>query len=338
MEVNSQVMHGYVAISRCRSWAIWPEGERIISNALGYNFGENKEKRFEFSVHLVAYENRPRPENEPSMPCEKYDSPIIWKGKMDNGFWVGNEVLKAPEDSLKVEMVHFKPFQGEVDVQLHVGSESELDIDELKEFFESVTHSVIGYINISLGEYLVPVAPIQLSKINETGRELSNSIKLRCVNRPTLSKQVLDETLSRYIKFRASNSIEKERALDVAMRRYLSSQLEPDVIDRYCDLWEVCEFLTYDTKAKGGKVSKIASALTDYLQKSGIVVKKANLENGLDLKRIYEIRGHIVHNAIDDPDYVGEKLSLLNEIARELIRFSIGESYVGNKEIDEKIA
>jgi hypothetical protein len=74
-------------------------------------------------------------------------------------------------------------------------------------------------------------------------------------------------------------------------------------------------------RAKGGKVGRIAQALTSHLANSGNPIAKARVENALDIKGLYEARGRIVHQAIDAPDEFERKTRLLESIAAELLRY-----------------
>lgn len=333
--IPEEFKYKYIAILRCRTWGIWPEGQRVVSRGLVYKSVDNK---IGFSVHIVSYEQRPRPENYPAEPCKNYDSPIVWRGRMDTGYWVGDQVLKAPEDELKIEFDHKGPFQGEIDVQLHIGAIKQLDVKEVDHFINSVAYSVISYINIVMNEFIIPVAPLQIRSCDEEGSRFENDIYLACRERPVIKKEELEKVLKNYIEHRRPMTSEDERIIDVAMRRFLSAQNETDIIDKYCDLWEVCEFISFVTNAKGGKVGKIAKCLADHISASGNNVSKAKIENFLNIKKIYKIRGSIVHNAVDNPELVKSNLPLLNEMALELIKYKAGFVYSGNNLIDKTIA
>jgi ketosteroid isomerase-like protein len=256
---------------------------------------------------------------------------------METGYWVGDLLLKAPEDKLKIEFDHKGPFQGEIDIQMHMGTTSELENELLITFSNTICHSVVSFLNITLGEYLVPVTPVQIRALQPGGSTFENSVQMKCVSRPVLEKKQLEECLSNYIAYRQSTDKEEERTMDTAMRRYLSAQNERDVVDKYCDLWESCEFVTYNVKAKGQKVGRIAQALANHISKTGRKISKANVEKLLDIKGLYNVRGQIVHNAVDKPEYIKDKIALLNELALELIRYKLGLPYQGNQTIDKFI-
>jgi hypothetical protein len=129
---------------------------------------------------------------------------------------------------------------------------------------------------------------------------------------------------------------EKERiALDTAMRRYLTSLTEMDEVDKFSDLWETCEFATFDVKAKGTIVSRISQALTNQMQRANIRRSKATVENTLQIRTLYQVRKDLVHNAVENPARLQEHTALLSEIAVELIRFRLGLNYQRTAVLEE---
>lgn len=115
----------------------------------------------------------------------------------------------------------------------------------------------------------------------------------------------------------------------------MDSITETNEIDKYCDLWETCEFATLGVNAKGGKVGRIAQALSDHIGKINPLFSKRNVENNLRIKELYETRGAIVHNAIQNPLMLQESSRLLSEIALELIRFRLDLPYERNQVIED---
>jgi hypothetical protein len=155
----------YVSILRCRTWCIWPSFSRFISKGFAVPVADSSDP-VHLSIHLVSYEPRPRPELAPTRPSEPGVGPIVWRGQMSTGYWVGPVFLKAPEDTAKVEFEHEAPHQGEMDIQLHVAASFEVSKAELKDIATSISYSTLSYINIALGELLVPVAPIQIRRLS----------------------------------------------------------------------------------------------------------------------------------------------------------------------------
>ncbi len=255
----------YVSILRCSTWCVWPPFTNFVSKALTVPLA-NQDNPIYVSVHLVSYEPRPRPELRPSQPPEQDVGPRVWRGVTDTGYWLGPVFVKATDETVKVEFEHTSPQQGEIDIQLHIGARSEVPEAQLEGLTSSLSYSVLSYINVALGDLLVPVAPMQVRRLfGQKQSEFENKITVTVRNRRQFSTELLAEELDNFVGLRSQLSEEEEVALDAAMRRYLSSSTEMDVVDKFCDLWEVCEFTTYNVKAKGGKVGRISQTLTEQM-------------------------------------------------------------------------
>ena len=121
--------------------------------------------------------------------------------------------------------------------------------------------------------------------------------------------------------------------LDVACRRFITAIQEADPIDKFCDFWEVCEFLSKNLHRKGlsTPVARVAKVLSDHTKK-----RKADLDK-LIVQPLYSIRIDIVHNTIEKPEKIDGKLLLLEEVARELIKSKLGLPYTGSLCIDNTL-
>ncbi len=319
----------YLSILRCRTWCVWPEHNRVSYNAFCVS-APDSDNYIYLSIHLVSYEGRPRPELTQPQPAQQDVGPLVWDGKTDTGYWVGSSFIKAPEDITKIELRHQRPLQGEVDIQLHVGASSEVPMPQLKELASSISYSVLSYLNITLGELLVPVAPIQVRTLHEDGStEFDNSISVLVQERKQFTPDVLKTALHEFVKSRLAMAQTEKVALDAAMRRYLTSLTEEDPIDKYCDLWEACEFSTGDIRAKGDVVSRIGEALTRQMRRGNLQRAKRHVENRLQIRTLYQIRKDLVHNAIENPEKLEEYTKLLSAITLELIRFRLALPYQG---------
>jgi len=254
---------------------------------------------------------------------------------METGYWAGQLFIKAPEDTVDVAIEHKHPYEGEIDVQLHIATPKEYSIDKLRDVVQTISFSVLSYFNVSAGELLIPVAPIQIRELGESNSTFQNSVTIRVKERRTFSAEFLQEAIERFVVTRCRMSGEEAAALDAAMRRYLDSITETDEIDKYCDFWETCEFATLGVNAKGGKVGRIAQALSDHMRKTNPTFSKRNIENRLRIKELYAARGAIVHNAIQNPSILKERSGLLSEVALELIRFRLDLPYKRNQVIEE---
>jgi len=276
------------------------------------------------SIHIATYASRKRPEIQPAQPLAENSGPIVWRGKMEAGYWLGVQYIKAPEDEVPITFHYEPPYEGEIDIQLHMGLLSSPPIDDLTQLASEISTSILAYVNLSLGELATPVAPIQLRELKEGRFHFESGVVVAVRERRNITDDIARNAIHHFTAIRAVLSPFEARALGVATRRYLSSITETDDVDRYCDLWESCEFSTMFEKAKGGKVGKIARALTSHLNDSGVVISKAQLKRELRIKELYQTRGDVVHNAIDTPKDFREKTSLLEAITSELLRYRFG--------------
>ncbi len=306
---------------------MWPPFSQFASKAFAVPLDDEDEPIY-LSVHLVSYEPRPRPELRPTQRPEQDAGPIIWRGVMDTGYWLGPVFVKAPEEVVKIDIEHTSPYQGEVDIQLHIGARSEVPEAQLEGLASSLSYSVLSYINVAMRDLLVPVAPIQVRRLLEQQQStFANKVTVTVKDRKQFSTELLAEELDKFVDLRSRLSEEEKVALDAAMRRYLSSLTEMDVVDKFCDLWEVCEFATYNVKAKGGTVGRISQTLNEQMRLLGIQRSKAAVENTLQIKTLSEVRGDLVHNALAKPRELEERTALLNSIALELLRFRLKLPY-----------
>jgi len=147
------------------------------------------------------------------------------------------------------------------------------------------------------------------------------------------------EAIDRFVRIRVGLDREAEHAISVAARRYITSQTETDPIDRYCDLWECCEFATLFVKARGGKVGRVAEALTSHWNRSlhRSQRRKADVERVLEIKQLYDVRGRIVHEALDAPDELAARIDLLEDVAAELLRHRLGVPFSSEGRVFDRL-
>jgi len=249
------------------------------------------------------------------------------------GYGVGQYLIKAPEDIIKMEIKYEHALQGEIDIQILVEAPCEVSIDELNSIVSPLSFSLLSYINLALGDFLIPSAPIQITKlIAPTSHQFESLMKLRVWERKEFDKKAIQNTLSAFVEKRVNMSEQDGRTFDVAARRYLDSLTEQDPIDKYCDLWETCEFVTSTVRAKGGIVSRTAQTLASHMHRP-----KAIIENQLEIKRLYVIRKDIVHNAIENLSELEERTNVLEKIAFELIRYKVGLPYEGCNILEKQL-
>ncbi len=324
--------HEYLSILRCRTYCVWPEWVSFETPSLRTRIttdGKDVEVDMKFSV--TTYEARPRPEISPPQAEGRKVSPIIWRGLMGPGYWLGEALLKAPEEKITVELEHEHALQGEIDIKIHLKAPSELQTDILRKELSTLSLSLASYVNVALGDYMVPVAPISVSERNPSGAwVITDSHYMFVRNRGRFSEETLQAKLTGLIEKRMEMQETEGKAFDVAARRYLTSLTETDPIDKFCDLWETCEFLVSEAKAKGDIVSRIAKALAHHM-----CLSKKLVENRLDIRGLYRIRKDIVHNAKESLPDLMIRIRLIDKIACELIKNRLRLPYEGCPPLDD---
>jgi hypothetical protein len=163
------IKHQFAAILRCRTWCDWPESSRYISQAYEEPLCFLNGDRVFLSVHLVTYARRTRPEIKPALPLESTWRPILWRGQMAVGYWLGAHFIEAPKDTLPLSFRYEPPHEGDLDIQLHIGAVAGAPIHQLIEIVSKVCTSMLAFINLALGELAPPVAPLHVLALREEG-------------------------------------------------------------------------------------------------------------------------------------------------------------------------
>jgi hypothetical protein len=321
LESSPPIACRYVAILRCRTWCRWPELARFQSPAFKDPIVTSSGAKVYLSLHIATYKDRPRPENAPAAKLDIGSGPILWRGPGGIGYWVGGMRLKAPEDEIMVTIGYEPPYEGEIDLQLHIGCEQEISPQELSPVVESILQSALAFVNLDVKEIMIPVAPVQLTRLRPEGNQITSATKLAVRARSTITDDDAARTVQHFAVVRSSQPTQAAEALGVASRRLISAISETDDVDRYCDFWETCEFATLFTpKATGGIVGRIAQALAQQLLPRFPGLTKRRVENRLGIRQLHKTRGSVVHEAFDAPENFQENLRLLEEIAAELLR------------------
>jgi hypothetical protein len=258
---------------------------------------------------------------------------------METGYWMGMHYLKAPEDELPFSLHYEEPYEGEIDIQLHIGLMQSASLEDLARVATPICISVLALINLTAGEFLVPVAPLQVRALADRGSQFSGAFTIAVRKRPEIVIDSVKEALDRFARIRSGLDRDSAQAVSVAARRYVTSQTETDPIDRYCDLWECCEFATLFVKAKGSKVGRVAEALTSHWNQTSqrSQLRKADVERVLEIKHLYDIRGRIVHEVLDAPDDLAARTDLLEDVAAELLRHRLGVPFSSTGRVFDRL-
>jgi hypothetical protein len=317
----------YVVILRCRSLGTWPSGTWSMGSVddvqLVTAVGTQE---CSMPLFIVSYARDKETRSD-------ITGPKLWKGDTPQDLLLGDRLFVARGEPAAIKFNLHAPESNELDLGAQVILDANVEPRMLIRRCTPCLYGLAVHLALALHDLLTPTAPPQVFE-QEANGELSlrwGGI-MQAFDRPVHTSEQIKEVLSAYVTHRVQAAPADAGAIDVAARRYLSAQCETDPIDRFCDLWEACEFLSKTTPAKGDVVSRIAAALAQYTNK-----KKAELENKLDVRTIYQIRKDLMHNAIEDETEMNDKLLVLEAIAKELIRMRMNIKYEGNTIIDEAI-
>lgn len=330
--------HQYIAILRCRTWCEWPEWQRFVSSAYRDPVRSESGVAIYLSVHIHTYKERQRPEGSPAIRLSNHAGPLLWRGAMTNGYWLGDMYIKAPEDTSRVEMEYEPPYEGEIDLQLHMGTQQEIPIDQLTAIARTICDSALAFVNLAASDLMVPVAPLQIRRLIEEGSQIQTATKVGVRRRVKVPQNAAAGWVLQFAEVRGDLNSERAQALSVAARRFTSALAESDSVDRYCDFWETCEFATlHERAAKGGVVGRIAQALTSHLNTQHPHLTKRTTENALALRSLHRTRGRIIHEASDSPRDLEDSMRLLEAIAAELLRYNFRLPYTTNDRIERRL-
>ena len=103
---------------------------------------------------------------------EKTDlGPLLWTGVVPGLYSIRDTVMKAPEDVVQVVFENRSSFRGEVDITVAFAHEGDLS-DVATESIRCSLFALMSLLNIRLGDFLTPAAPIQVSKLGPENRAL----------------------------------------------------------------------------------------------------------------------------------------------------------------------
>jgi hypothetical protein len=308
----------------CRVYNLWPENKIFRSRSFKPSFDDR-----EISLYIRTFLNRAN-FSEPALSLNgKVGCSHIRLGK-DIGFWLGNIVVGDPGEGSPIPIGRgelIPRFQGEIDIGLMFSKGQEY-MAKLENVLYDVIDISVPFLAATLKDYSVFNASTQMDEFTGDGLNTSSPQTLAVLHqeRSRISEESLTEVLDRLCLLVETMSIETLRGLAVACRRLNSAALETDIIDKYCDFWECCEFLApsgrrvNEEKLPRAKDAAITHLLCNYVQPS----KHSRLIIRNKIHNIYIVRNDLVHNAMEDPDVVKENLALLDEIASHLFRYRVG--------------
>lgn len=318
--------HKYLLIQRCKPYGVWPKDFLY----------EADHKVTEIEAHGETYKLTVR------LGVKAYDDALFVNNKggeaphvgslvVDNrrwpGFWIGDAVLRAP-DELTPMGVSFRNVEpGEVDFFIGVVCLREVPMDVLRDYLSPLVVMFIMSLATRLDDVIVMTAPPMLSKLMGDGRsQVRAALKVEVRDRPRLTPEAIQAAFPAFFDAVANLNAEKKRLVAVAMRRYQDSMSETDLVDRFCDLWETCEFLGKCVQTDSGrKVGGHTDSVIAFVVAS-VMRRNRNHGHTKAIGRLYDIRKDLVHNAVEDPEGFEGMVQVMEEVAAQMIRytFSIG--------------
>lgn len=259
--------------------------------------------------------------------CNGGEPPRVGRLVIDDrsrtGFWVGNMAVHAPDEITPVSTTFRNAEQGEIDFFIGAGCSKDVPLDVLETALSNLIVTFMMSLATRPGDLIVATAPPLLSKVLDNGQyQTHTGLNVYVRNKPRLAPEVIEAAFPAFFNTITKLSAENSRRFAVAMRRYQSSMSETDPVDRFCDLWEACEFLarcarTHDGKKIGGHIDSIIAFVI-----ASNMGRNRNDIHTKAIKKLYDIRGDLAHNAVEDPEGFQGMVHVMEEAAVQMIRYT----------------
>jgi hypothetical protein len=192
------------------------------------------------------------------------------------------------------------------------------------------------YCNLELSDFIVPTLSPQIGTLLDDGKkQMAASHTVLAMDKPLVTADNLKGTFPNFFNAIRSESPERQGCIAVAARRYINSLSETDPIDRFSDLWEACEFLVKGLSQNDGSPIKERKPelRIEYVVWQQTELPRQKLHSLV--KKLYRIRNDLVHNAMEDPHDFESKLSLLDELAKHVLRHVLRLGHVATPKLAE---
>ena len=315
----------------CRVYHLWPELKTFKSRGLKLSSLSHDNR--EVSLYIQTFLNRPTFSEPASSLSADLGFSHLYLQK-DVGFWRGNVVVGDRE---AFPVSHVEPIprhQGEIDVGIMLGYAQE-DAASATDISTDILDIAIPLLATLLDEYFTPLTRIQVDVWRGTERKFISPQRLDVErkDRDMVSVELLAQAFDAFGSLIEAISIEDLRGLAVASRRLNSAILEDEIIDKYCDFWECCEFLA----PARGQINKIRLPKAKDAAISKLLCSYANVRKPERITRkvheLYDVRNDLVHNAVETPERVIENMRLLSRIAVQLFRCRVGMPFESSPEL-----
>ena len=237
----------FVAILRCRTWNVWPEST-VIEHPFAIEYG--RASPVSARLAILSYLNRTQPEKFEQEATSL--GPIIWDGAVPGLYLVRDTVLKAPEDTVQVALVHRNAQKGEVDICIYFTFDGEIP-PSLREAVQACASAIMSLVNLRLEDYLTPSLPLQIRKVIERGGLIDSTFRLAVHRRHILTKEGLNSTLPGIAK--ALVDPQQSEKLRVALELYAAHFTERQVRVRFLLLVMAIESLARSNHKHSAAIS-----------------------------------------------------------------------------------
>ena len=180
----------HVARLRCQTWHVWPEKAVIEASPFALDVGSGTPIPAQLAV--LAYLNRMEPAAYIAEQTEI--GPLMWTGTIPGLYTVRESVLKAPEDTINLVIEHKHPCRGEVDLAIAFRYGGEPSVPAL-EAIRCTLFAIMSLLNLKLGDFLTPVAPMQVRREDEN-RQIKSSFTLTVRDRRHLQTDELGSVIT----------------------------------------------------------------------------------------------------------------------------------------------
>jgi hypothetical protein len=217
----------YVATLRCQSFHVWPEKTVIEAQSFALELERGHWVRAQLAV--LSYLNRTKPAEYPDDESEI--GPLVATGRARGLYTVRDSILTAPEDLIEVAWQYAHSRRGEVDISIAFPFPGDLGVS-ICESLRSTTLAAMAFLNLQLKDHLTPVAPLQISRILESGQRQSEAYFFLSVhNRSNLTFDALQPLVSRLAT--VLSRPKESPKLKTALELYGSHFKEPQTRTRF---------------------------------------------------------------------------------------------------------
>jgi hypothetical protein len=186
--------------------------------------------------------------------------------------------------------------EDELDVGVLVFTEEKIELHDLIVAFSPTLIKMISFTNLQLGDLAASRSRVTGFEFLDGTCHSQGKLVIRVHDKVKVSEDDIRNVMSDFAKFEKNSDDATSSRFAAAGRRLITSVSENDATDRYCDLWEACEFILKDkheTRIGGKIVKKISKKIHEI---TGVDLNK--VENDL-VRKLYIIRCNVVHNAFD---------------------------------------